>query len=71
MTVTGEEEVTVSAGACGSWWGSLKHFDYLHKCVIKEGHEGRCRCACGKLPPKGQEADVERRKQLAKERRND
>lgn len=39
-------------GACASWWDSLGHFDYLHRCVQPLGHEDWCRCECGAKPGK-------------------
>lgn len=37
-------------GACGAWWSSLAHFDYLHRCTLPRLHDGLCRCECGKRP---------------------
>lgn len=70
MSITGVGEVIVPDGGCGSWWGSHKHYNYLHKCVSAESHEDLCRCECGKIPPPKERGFVERTRKLAKERRS-
>lgn len=43
-----QPQIYPSAESCGSWWGSLAHWDYLHRCVRPENHDGACACPCGK-----------------------